>query len=381
MSEFQYVGFRAIDGPVSEENLAFMQRQSSRAKITPMSFDNEYNYGDFRGNAAEMLRRGYDVHLHYANYGVRKLLIRLPHGLPDPGAAAPYLDDEGFTFLKDKEGPGGILCLQPCHEPGDLDELWDVDVLLERLLPLRAEILDGDLRPFYLAHLAIGQDMNHDLSEMKEAPVPAGLDKLTAAQQALADLYDIKQSTLAAAAANSPALSSKQNVQELYAAWLRSQSEETKTDWLVQLLDNSESTVRRQLLVEFRKASEVGPWPTKRTNRTLADLEAAAEIIHANEQRRDAEKAARARAKKLADMAADPAATLRETEELARQRSGQAYDKMAQLLADLREALATTDQAGLAEKQARKIKDKYPTLNRLTSALRAKGFVKKAVKK
>ncbi|MBW3597483.1 MAG: hypothetical protein KY475_09445 [Planctomycetes bacterium] len=89
MSEYQYVAFRAVDAPVSEKNLEYMERQSSRAEITPWSFDNSYHYGDFRGNALEMLRRGYDVHLHYANFGARKLMIRLPHGLPDPEAASP----------------------------------------------------------------------------------------------------------------------------------------------------------------------------------------------------------------------------------------------------------------------------------------------------
>jgi hypothetical protein len=41
MSEYQYIAFRAIDGPVSEKNRAYMRRQSSRAKITPWSFENE----------------------------------------------------------------------------------------------------------------------------------------------------------------------------------------------------------------------------------------------------------------------------------------------------------------------------------------------------
>ena len=59
-----------------------MRQQSSRAEITPWSFDNEYHFGDFRGDALTMLRRGYDMHLHYANFGIRKLLIRLPHNLP-----------------------------------------------------------------------------------------------------------------------------------------------------------------------------------------------------------------------------------------------------------------------------------------------------------
>ncbi len=69
MSEYQCVAFRAIDKPVSNKDLEYMRRQSSRAKVTAWSFDNEYHYGDFRGNAPEMMRRGYDIHLHYANYG------------------------------------------------------------------------------------------------------------------------------------------------------------------------------------------------------------------------------------------------------------------------------------------------------------------------
>ena len=35
MSEYQYVLFRAIDGPVSPKNLEYMHQQSSRAEITP----------------------------------------------------------------------------------------------------------------------------------------------------------------------------------------------------------------------------------------------------------------------------------------------------------------------------------------------------------
>jgi hypothetical protein len=98
MIKYQHVSFRAIDGPVSEENLEFMRQQSSRAEITPWSFDNEYHYGDFRSKAAEMLRRGYDFHFHYANFGARKLMIRLPNGLPDPKAAEPYFEEEALSL-------------------------------------------------------------------------------------------------------------------------------------------------------------------------------------------------------------------------------------------------------------------------------------------
>src|SRR5260370_42085891 len=118
MSEYQHVAFRAIDGPVGKENLEYMQRQSSRAEITPWSFDTEYHYGDFRGNALEMLRRGYDLHIRYANFGTRSLFLRFPHGLPNARAADPYFGKDSLKFVKDKQGPGGILCIDPYHEPG-----------------------------------------------------------------------------------------------------------------------------------------------------------------------------------------------------------------------------------------------------------------------
>src|SRR5260370_13616630 len=102
MSEYQYVAFRAIDSPVSEENLEYMRQQSSRAEITPWSFDNEYQYGDFHGNAVEMLRRGYDLPLHYANFGIRTLYIRLPHRLPDTKPAKPSLGEYSATLAKIK---------------------------------------------------------------------------------------------------------------------------------------------------------------------------------------------------------------------------------------------------------------------------------------
>jgi hypothetical protein len=376
MSEYQYVAFRAIDGPVSETNLAFMHRQSTRAKITPWSFTNEYHFGDFHGDASEMLRRGYDVHFHYANYGIRTLMIRLPNGFPDPKAAEAYLEQDALEFIEDKQGAGGILSIQPYHEPGDLDDLWEFDELFERLLALRAEILEGDLRPLYLARLAVASDLNHDSGE-KDAPVPAGLGKLTDAQKALAKLYDLKEALLAAAAQNSPPLPKARAGDEDHAAWLQRQPEATRNAWLCQLMTDPHGAVRREIIAEYQKSRKAPSWPTIQLDRTLADLRAAAETIGQDMSRKRAEAAARTRSSKLAGMAADPMKTLRETEKLVGERSTHSYGQIAELLADLREALAGTDQAGLAEQQARQLKEVNPTLHHLTSTLRRKGFLKK----
>lgn len=37
MSEYQYIAFQAIDGPVTEKNLQYMECQSPRAQITRWS--------------------------------------------------------------------------------------------------------------------------------------------------------------------------------------------------------------------------------------------------------------------------------------------------------------------------------------------------------
>jgi hypothetical protein len=308
MSEYQYVAFRAIDGPVSQKNLQFMQRQSSRAEITSWSFDNEYHYGDFSGDAAEMLRRGYDFHFHYANFGIRKLMIRLPNGLPDPKMAKPYFDEDALYFLWDKQGRGGILGIEPSFEAGELEDLTgELDGVLDGLLPLRAEILDGDLRPLYLAHLAVATDDNHDGDEERDAPVPAGLAKLTDAQRALAELYGLSEALLAAAAQNSPALPERKDSANEYAAWLQRQPEATKTAWLAELMADPRSGVRREILAEFQKSQSLSSWPTVRVNRTIAELQAAAEGI---ERDKDRKKVVRQRAKKLAGMA-EPLRTVR----------------------------------------------------------------------
>jgi hypothetical protein len=273
MSEYQYVVFRAIDGPVSEKNLAFMQRQSSHAEVAPWSFSSEYHHGDFHGKAAEMLNRGYDFHLHYANFGTRKLMIRLPNGLPDPKAAKPYFSDEAISFKK--HGQGGILCFDPGFEAGQLDEVWNVDEVVDRLLPLRREIMDGDLRPLYLAYLGVAGDMNHDPEEEKEPPVPAGLAKLTKAQRALAEFYGLDDGLIAVAARNSPALPKRAQSEGQHLRWLELQPEAAKNAWLAELMADPDSAVPRKILAEFQRSQAPGSWPTVRVDRTIAELMAA----------------------------------------------------------------------------------------------------------
>ena len=56
MSGYQIVEFRAIDRPLTEKQLAFMERQSSRAEFTKWGFKVEYHYSSFRGEDRKSTR-------------------------------------------------------------------------------------------------------------------------------------------------------------------------------------------------------------------------------------------------------------------------------------------------------------------------------------
>lgn len=279
MSEYQWIAFRAIDAPVTPANLEYMHKQSSRAEITPWSFENTYTYSDFRGNVPEMLRRGYDFHLHYADFGIRKLAIRLPWGLPDPATAKPYVNQREITFVKDPSGPGGVLKIQPFYEPDSRDNVLNCEMLIDRLIPLRDELLNGDLRPFYLMHLAVACDAEHDPEEAVEGPVPAGLDELTNPQEALAEFYGLSDSLLKAAAEGSPPLPAIGKSGLSHAAWLDQQTDAAKNAWLLKLMSDDGVAVRSEVLCKYRSNQPAASWPVAKLGRTVAKLEAAAELL------------------------------------------------------------------------------------------------------
>ena len=172
MSEYQWVEFRAVDAPLDDAALAFMRKQSTRAEIDRWRFTNEYHYGDFRGNVVEMMRRGYDVHVHYTNFGIRRICLRIPGGFGQVEQMTAYLLEDEIEWEPDADGDGGILNLEPEGDAGTWD--WmddDVETLASDLMPLREMIIAGDFRPLYIAHVAFNYD-----DEALEPPVPAGLD-------------------------------------------------------------------------------------------------------------------------------------------------------------------------------------------------------------
>lgn len=95
MSEYQYYEFQAVDRPLSKEQMAELRALSTRATITPTRFQNEYNFGNFRGDPHVLMEQYFDAFVYVANWGTRRLMLRLPTRVLDPEAADRYCAEEG----------------------------------------------------------------------------------------------------------------------------------------------------------------------------------------------------------------------------------------------------------------------------------------------
>lgn len=376
MSEFQYVGFRAIDAPLADDQLQYMESQSSRAEITRWSFDNTYHYGDFRGNPVEMLRRGYDVYLHYANFGIRALMIRLPQGLPASKArCSKYPDDETVVWQADAKGPAGILTISASTDPGVLDELWDVDEHLDRIVGVRQQLIDGDPRPLYVAWMCGCQCDEVDPDSADEPPVPAGLAESSNSITAMLDYFDLSPFILAAAAEQSPPLPLLADQNATIAEWLESVDAATLRKWMLHFLTGEPTATRTECLQTFRKSHKIPPWPVIKGTRTLTQLVQRAKELAEEEQVREEKRKEKARLKRLADMARSPQKYLDEVNKHVAMRGREHYDQAAQVLSDIREAIGGEEGEKISRKHSAHLKKKHPTLKMLTGALRRKGLL------
>ncbi len=375
MGEFQCVYFAAIDRPLSNEELAYMQEQSTRAEITKREFRNEYHYGSFRGNTMEMLRRGFDVHLYYSEYGVRNVLFRLPYGLPvDLAVLERYFVKGEVDWDKDKSGSGGILSIRPQCDGEDYDEYrGGCEEAIEALADARQALMDGDLRLFYLAWLACMHDENE-----KEPPLPAGLGELEKPFLDLAYFLGIPSELVAAAAIESPPLNQSKAMKTANAkAWVKSQSKEALQTLAVQLLEDKSGEVRSQALAAIRQSLPRFEWPTVNTNRTFGQLGLMAEEIEKFKLAEEQSKAQTKRKKQLAELAANPTKVINAATARIQVGKHSDYDTTAQELADLCEALGPELGPATVFPVASKIVLQFPHRKSLKTAFESRGLLPK----
>lgn len=381
MSEYQYYEFQALDRPLTEAELREVRAYSTRARITPTSFVNEYDWGDFKGDPSKWMEEWYDAFLYLANWGTRQLMLRIPADSLDLGTAKKYcLGQDAMAWAHD----GFVILSFGSDEEGG--DTWDEEGTgrLSSILPLRAEIAAGDHRALYLAWLLLVQAEHTDEDE-PEPPVPPGLATPSGALQALMEFLRIDPDLVRVAAERSappPAAPEPGEVR----VWLASLPDTERVDLLARVAAGGERQVRMELLRRFQ-ASRGAPVSADEaaTPRTAQELLDAAERMATERRRAKAEAAARqkarrereaaaARARHLDQLAPREEETWEQVDALVAMKQPKSYDQAVSLLKDLRDLAARAGREPVFAARLQGVRDahaKKPSfLDRLRKALR-----------
>jgi hypothetical protein len=343
MSEYQYYNFRAIDSPLSSEQMKHLRDISSRAEITPVSFVNEYNWGDLHANPRDLMRDFFDIHVYLANWGSAVLMMRLPKEVLDGQTLQAFTVDSYFEVesLADY-----WLLTWSLGESNDYDLFEDEEggSWMTRLAPLREELLRGDLRSLYIGWLQ-AVTVDEDMDEEREPMALGGLGNLTAAQQALAEFLAVDPDLLTGAGIGSR-VGPREEDAAVRDAWLNTLPREEMQRYLHQMLIGQGAQAERTLRRSFAACqSKVTPDDQTQICRTVEELWQQAEQSQKVRLAREAEAQSKAEVKKrqmreawLTTLAKNFTAVWKRAHEEACRSCASGYDSACRRLIDLRDA-------------------------------------------
>ena len=341
MSEYQYYEFQAIDRPLGEADRQALQALSSRARVTATSFINHYNYGDFKGDPRKLMERWFDLHLYLANWGTRRLMIRLPRRFLDPSRLDVFLRKVEWVEVLES-GENLIVDIHYDDEESRYAGWEEGEGWLGALGPLRADLLAGDPRLFYLLWLTAAQA--GDLNDDEKEPLP-GVGPLTGGLDAFADFFHIDPD-LVRASAERPANADDGAISgDAVRGAIAAIPEAEKIALLQRLLDG-DPHVTAEVRIKVREAiaSAAGDAPERR--RSVADLRARAAAIRKEretaaaerreaERRRQAETEEKARRVRLSALVKRGARVWDEVDAEIERRNAAGYERAVGLLRDL----------------------------------------------
>ena len=197
MSEFQYYEFVAIDRPLSLSTRKRLRAITSRATITSTRLVNTYEWGDFKADPRELVAKYFDAFLFYANWGTRRLMLRVPSARLDPKIVKQYCAlrtgrTRSSSSVATVTTAGSHLVIDLWSEDESGDDWEDTEPgVLSVLVPIRNELTAGDYRALYLAWRLRVQAGEIGI-RVRKPPVPDGTRKLTGSQLALAEFLRIE---------------------------------------------------------------------------------------------------------------------------------------------------------------------------------------------
>ena len=337
MSEYQYYHFQAVDRPLDEDELRQLRSLSSRASITPTTFVN----GDFKGDPRMLMEKFFDAFVYVSNWGARWLMFRLPLNSVDVKSLARYCVGDGVSF----ETKGEHVILEFFSE-AESDDWEEGEGWLATLIPLRNDILCGDLRPLYLAWLLCVQD-DYVEGEFLEPPLPSGLKNLSASLRGLAEFLRLDKDLIEAAAQQSDEEDRDPTSSEELLDLVRALEERKKDDLLFQVMEGKGHQVQAALLKDFRQRRSAKN-ENSAVGRSVRELLSVAETITSERDRQAAAQALKeqqhrekerelAKAKRLEALSKEQAAAWCRVEALIETKQPKKYDEAVNLLRELHE--------------------------------------------
>jgi hypothetical protein len=345
VSEYLYYEFRAVDRPLTHREIRELRALSTRAEITATSFVNTYEWGDFKGDPNILMEKYFDAFVYTANGCMFQFVLRLPRRALDTKDVAAYSVGESLRMRKSKN----FTILEFISEGEGLD--WeDSEGRMDSLIPLRTDLMRGDLRALYLGWLFCLQ--NQELNPHATEPiVPDGLANLPAPLQSLAHFLGLDGDLIKAAAERSRNLSAANPSRAKLAAWIAAMPEAEKNALLLEMAEDNVSCSRIDLLRRFNqyrlspalRAERVDSQP-----RTVSQIMALAQVHTDQRIRREAERKAAekekqerartsARVKYLDKLAGREAQIWEQVDALAQTKQPNNYDRALSHILDLRD--------------------------------------------
>lgn len=380
MSEYQYYEFQAVDRPLGELQQQELRALSTRARITATSFVNSYEWGNFKGSPARLMDRYFDLHVYLANWGTRCFSLRLPKKLVNGQLLDAFLGEVEIAEIR-AMGDNLIVDISRDEiEPSDWD---DGSGWLAALAPLRADILSGDLRLFYLLWLTA---VEADVFEADEPEPMPGIGPLTAGLTAFAEFFRIDEDLVAAAAERLPCRTECDRTPGDIEAAIRTLPEDEQVEFLLRLHDGDchvAVELRARIRQRLGATADVTPVIARtvdelrvragsicRERKSVADAKAAAE-----RQLREKEQA-EARRSRLEALAKRGVDAWREVEAEINRRNAGSYERAAELLVDLRAVAAARDALGDFGQRLVAICQRHAKKERFLERLRSRGLAR-----
>jgi hypothetical protein len=340
MSEYQRYEFMTSDRPLTRAQLDAVNDLSSHIEASSTHALIEYHWGDFKHDPIKVLHEFFDGFLYWANWGSPELALRFPHGILPADLIDDYDFDDLVTFTKYKDYD--ILDIHFGEMEGP-DE-W-IDYELGSLMPIRDELMEGDLRALYIAWLA-SQDMMYGYEKDQEEedyeiivpPVPPTFDKLTEAQKALAELLQVSEELLLATSRQSTGTMSSTKKDD-FAAWINLLAEDRKNEYLLRLAHNEPGLSHlfvRELRELNRDKDKVRPPTGERVSYATLVSESGAITAQREREKRERERAERLR--RLQNIHDHQEQYWLQINQAVEHTVGARYDDAVRDLVDLREA-------------------------------------------